>query len=113
LAVWVFALLASVAHACGLDEALAYADPGVAAQVVGHDGSDSASPACKEFCSDDSPLLAKLKTVQDPPTGSAVIAPTLIGASLQTAVTPVSSPFSGPDPPPGLAVNTRFVRLAL
>jgi hypothetical protein len=113
LAVWVFALLASVAHACGLDEAIANAVPSVAAQLGGHDGSDSASPACKEFCSDDSPLLAKLKTVQDPPTGEAVIVPILVGGSSQTAITPVSSPFSSPDPPPGLAVNTRFVRLAL
>jgi len=75
MVLWLFALLVSVAHACGLDEALAYADPSVAGQIGGHDGSDAGSPACKEFCSDDSPLLAKLKTVQDPPTGQAVIVP--------------------------------------
>jgi hypothetical protein len=113
MVLWLFALLVSVAHACGLDEALANAVPGVAAQVRAHDGSEAVLPGCEKFCADDSPLLAKLKAVQDPPTGQAVIMPALVGGSLQSAVTPLPSPFSGPDPPAGLAVNTRFVRLAL
>ena len=114
LAFWVFALVVSVAHACGLDDDLGYAAESAAAKVGGHDGSDDgAFPACDKFCSDDLAVLAKLKAVQDPPTGQVFVVPHIVSGSFQTTVAPVPSLLPSPDPPPGIAVNIRFARLAL
>lgn len=113
LALWLFAIFVSVAHACGLDEHLSQVGQSEAAKLGGHDRSDDgASPACHKFCSDDLPVLAKLKAVQDPPTGQALMGPSFVGESFQT-VAPVSSLPPSTDPPPGIAVYIRFVRLAL
>ena len=114
LAFWLFAIFVSVAHACGLDEGPGHAVRNETASVGGHDRSDGgASAACEKFCADDSPVLAKLKAVQDPPTGQALLAPPIVGESFQTVAAPVPSLFTSPDPPPGIAINIRFVRFAL
>jgi hypothetical protein len=114
LAFWLFALFVSVAHACGLDEQFSHVGQSEAAKVAGHDTSDDgASPACDKFCSDDLPVLAKLKAVQDPPTGQALMGPPFVGESFQTTVAAVASLLLSPDPPLGIAVYIRFVRLAL
>lgn len=114
LAFWLFAISVSVVHACGLDENIGDAGQGMAASMSSHDGSDDgASPACEKFCSDAFPVLTKLKAVQDPPTGQALLVPALVGESFRIAAAPVSSLLPSPDPPPGIAVNIRFVRLAL
>ena len=114
LALWLFAIFVSVAHACGLDEDLVHAGLNITANVSGHDGADDGgSPSCDKFCADDFPLLAKLKVVQDPPTGQALLVPTLVGESFQTAVAPVPSLLRSLDPPPAIAVSIRFVRRAL
>ena len=114
LALWLFALIVSVAHACGLDDDLGYAAGSKAAMVGGHDGTeDGAFPACDKFCSDELAVLAKLKAVQDPPTGQAFVVPHIVGGSFQTTVAPVPAMLPSPEPPPGIAVNIRFVRLAL
>ena len=114
LAFWLFALFVSVAHACGLDDQLSHVGQSEAAKVAGHDTSDDGvSPACDKFCSDDLPVLAKLKAVQDPPTGQVLMGPPIVGESFQTTVAAVASLLLSPDPPPGIAVYIRFVRLAL
>ena len=114
LALWLFAIFMSVAHACGLDGELGHVDRSEAAKVGGHDGTDDgASSACDKFCSDDLAVLGKLKAVQDPPTGQAFVVPQFVGGSFQTTVTPVASLLLSPDAPPGIDVNIRFVRLAL
>ena len=114
LALWLFAIFVSVAHACGLDEELTYGAPSEAVNVVGHDRSDhDTSPACAKFCSDDFPLLAKLKAVQDPPAGQALLTPTFVSESFQTAPARVPMLLPWPRPSPSIAVNIRFVRLAL
>jgi len=114
LAFWLFAIFVSVAHACGLDESLAQADINKTANVGGLDGSDDGGfPSCDKFCADDFPLLAKVKAVQDPPTGQAFLVPDVVRESFQTAAAPVPALVPSPDPPPSIAVNIRFVRLAL
>ena len=114
LAFWLFAIFVSVAHACGLDDDLGHAGRSEAAKVGGHDGSgDGAFPACDKFCSEDLRVLGKLKAVQDPPAGQALHVPTLVGESFHTATAPVPLLLLSPDPPPGIDVNIRFVRLAL
>jgi len=114
LALWVFAMLASMAHACGLGEGIEHASLVMPAAFGAHQGlDDETSPACDKFCADYVALLTKLKAIEDSPAGTAflVSAP----ASAVPFVVPMrtSEPLSGPDPPPSLAINTRFVRLAL
>ena len=114
LAFWLFAIFVSIAYACGLDEDFGHAVQTRMANVGGFDRSHAdAFPACEKFCSDDLPVLAKVKAIQDPPTGHALLAPALVGESSQVAVARVPSLSSSPDSPPGVAINIRFVRLAL
>jgi hypothetical protein len=114
LAFWLFAVFVSVVHACGLDENLSRADHSEAAMVGSHEGSDDwALPTCDKFCSDDHPVLAKLKAVEDPPTGQALMVPSSAGEAFQTAVGSVPSLRPNPDPSPGIALSIRFARLAL
>lgn len=112
LASWLFAIAVSVAHACIVDDGLGQAGQSMSVSMNSHDGSDDgASPACQKFCSDDHPLLAKLKAVQDPPTGQALLAPALVGESFQIAAPPVPSLLPSPRAPPGTSLNIRFARL--
>jgi hypothetical protein len=114
LAFWLFSLFVSVAHACGLDDDLGHTARSEPAKVGGHNGlDDGASPACDKFCSDDLPLLAKLRAVQDSPTGQALTLAPFATNPFQVTVAPVPPLLSSSDPPPGIAVNIRFVRLAL
>jgi hypothetical protein len=114
LAAWLFALFASVVHACGLDENVGQLVLVEAADFGGqHRSTDCASGACEKFCADDLTLLAKVKTAEDPPTGLALAMPTVFGEAFRVAAAPPASRLPSPDPPPGAAINTRFVRLAL
>ena len=114
LALWLFALAASIAHACGLGDALDHASVTRPASVAAHqDASVDALPACDQFCTDGTALLTKLKGVEDSPAGSALLAWALPSRALIVAPLHAFPPRLGPDPPPGIAINTRFVRLAL
>jgi len=115
LALWSFALFVGIVHACGLDQDLGHQAPSRMMDVGIPDTShnDGTSPACEKFCADDFPLLAKVKAVQDPPTGQVLLGPGMVGESSRPIIPQVSSLFSSPRPPPGIDINTRFVRLAL
>jgi hypothetical protein len=113
LALWLFALAASIAHACGLDEAFAQAGWGEHASVGRQAPGHGALPACDRFCSDDIPLLKSLKAVEDSPAGVALPAPASASSASVVAHPRTIEVRSGSDPPPDLAINTRFVRLAL
>jgi hypothetical protein len=107
------ALSASIAHACGVLDALNHVDrPAPSAIHAGHAGDDS-SPACEQFCADDFPVLSKLKVLEDGPASQKAIAavPGLLPAAADSSR--AEPPPRGILPPPALAVNTRFVRLAL
>lgn len=114
VALWLFAIFVSVAHACGVDEVLGNASPSMSANIGAHDGAnDGAPPNCDKFCAADLAVLAKLKAVQDLPTGEALLTPALADELFQTVVAPSPSLSRSPDPPLGIAINTHFVRLAL
>jgi hypothetical protein len=113
-ACWLFALAASVVHACGLDANLGQASLAQTMNMSGPGGDDdTAPPGCDQFCADDFPLLAKLKLVQD----QSGTQPLLISLSsvepMPTSEATVASLSRSPDPPPVVAVNIRFLRLAL
>ena len=113
LACWLFALGVSIAHACGLDAYLGDANEIQSMAMSGQGGDESSPPGCPRFCADDVPVLAKIKLVQD----QAGAQPLLVSLdSIQPPVTAVPPPVSrsrAPQPPPGIAVTIRFVRLAL
>ena len=113
LALWLFALAMSIAHACGVVDQLEHAGiaKAVSAVAAHREPSDETLPACDQFCADDTPLLSKLKAVEDSPAVSVV-------AYLRSGVGLLSRPLSSSalaesSQPPVIAVNTRFARLAL
>jgi hypothetical protein len=113
LGAWMFALVASLAHACGFAEELGIDRPVAAALPEGGHGDPegAAPPGCKQFCGDGISALAKLKTFQDQPN-----AQTLLPLSWLGEVRPTNAAAPAllhPKPTPSLAVNIRFVRLAL
>jgi hypothetical protein len=114
LALWMFALLASMAHACGLGEALDGATWSEAAAVGwGTPSGDDTLPACDQFCADDIPILAKLTAVEDGPAGSTLLPAAPIAYTLRLPDRASSSVVARPEPAPDPAINTRYVRLAL
>src|SRR5512147_1083507 len=69
LGAWVFGLFVGIAHACGWDGVTAMRHDAVAAGALAEPSSDGAPSGCEKFCNDDLPLLAKVQSVQDSPTG--------------------------------------------
>jgi hypothetical protein len=112
LGCWLFALFVGVVHACGLDGELDRSQHVVAASIDSHRQSD-AHPGCQQCCADNLPVLVKLQSVQDQPGGQALLLPPFVGEPLLARMASVPSPLHRPHPPPGIALNTRFVRLAL
>lgn len=113
LALWLFALAASMAQACGIGEGVGHAGMAKPASVATHQESTGDVPGCKQFCADDTPLLTKLKAVDDSPAGATLLAGALAFATPIEGSARTFKPRSGLDPPPGIAISTRFVRLAL
>jgi len=113
LGCWLFAFFVGVVHACVLDEALGHTHQVVIVATDNRDiGDDHAVPGCEQFCATDVPVLAKLQSVQDQPGGHALPLP-FLDEPLLVRVASVPSPPHRPHPPPGVALITRFVRLAL
>jgi hypothetical protein len=114
LVLWLFAVFVSIADACGLDRLIAgqgspHATVGTATTTT----DDPTAPACEQFCADDSPVQAKIKALQDPPSGQALLALAFTGPSLQTSVGSSATRPPCPDPPPGIEATILFLRLAL
>jgi len=113
LGCWLFAFFVGVVHACGLDETLGHSQEVVTVSANSQvQGDDAAVPGCEQFCAADLPLLAKVQSVQDQPGGHALPPPSL-GEPLLVRVAWVPSPVHRPHPPPGIALITHYVRLAL
>jgi len=113
MACWMFALAVSVIHACGLDADLGQAPRAEAMTMNGQGDTGSTSSGCDQFCADDFPLLAKLKLVQDQASAQPLLVSLPSVAPMPTSQATVAFLSRSPDPPPVVAVNTRFIRLAL
>jgi hypothetical protein len=115
LALWLFALVTSIANACGLYDQLGFVDGARPAQAVAahQESGDGTSPACDQFCADDTPLLSKPKASQDSPAISPALVVAVVSRGRLPALPRSSSAVCGLDPPPQIALSTRFVRLAL
>ena len=116
LGCWLFAFFLGVVHACGLDGEPAGSQQVVAAAVDSQDqGDGDTHSGCRSFCADNLPVLAKVQSAQDQPVGPAPLVPPFAGEPLLAPVAsaPVRSPLHWRNPPPGVSLNTRYVRLAL
>jgi hypothetical protein len=112
LGCWLFAFFVGVVHACGLDEDLGRSQRVVAASID-NQGDDDARLGCERFCADNLPVLAKLQSVQDQPGGQTLLLLPFSDEPLLAGMASTPSLLHRPHPPPGIALNTRFVRLAL
>lgn len=112
---WIFAFLVGVAQACGLHESVDHL-PDVAAASGDRQGHQADDDAHHQYCertgADQTALLAKLQSVQDPPGGHAILTPGA-GKSFLLPMSTAPSLSRLPRPPPGVAAYTLFVRLAL
>jgi len=114
MALWLFAIFVSVAHACGLQDSFRQSNPSEGVVCAGAASAHGeTSPNCDKFCADALPLLTKLGAVQDPSMGDVVLTASVTRESFHACAAPILLPSPSPGPPPGIAVNTRFVRLAL
>jgi hypothetical protein len=112
LGAWLFALFAGIANAC-------LPEPGNAGQTAGmamgpgHDGDDSQSPDCRQLCNLDTPLLSKLRLVQDQPAGQPLLVASVSTALLSPVPVSVVRMVYLAHPPPDVPVLLRSLRLAL
>jgi hypothetical protein len=113
LGAWLFAFAVSVAHACGLVDAVAPAQEHAPAMSVTDNAPDCAPPGCKVFCNDEPPIVGKLSALEQPIDGQPLFlsSTTAAGSLSATVVTTVPRPSAAP--PPSVPLAIRFLRLAL
>ncbi|MFO1316036.1 MAG: hypothetical protein U1F58_10555 [Burkholderiales bacterium] len=110
LGAWLFALFVGIAHAHVVD-AQSHATAAVA--TTGTDsGDDCDTDGCRQFCDNDTPIVAKVKPLQDPPADHAAAVPTL---GIRDAPPPGIPAAAGrhAHPPARVPVILRTLRLAL
>ncbi|SRR6266567_4017144 len=114
LGCWLFAVFIGVVHACGLDGQFRSLREGVTASATGpSQGDDDTAPGCEQFCAGNLPVLAKIQPVADQPGEQAVLLPLFFAEPLLAPVTAAPLALHRLRSPPGIALNTCFVRLAL
>ena len=112
LGTWVFALFVGIANACLPGEGPQGHSAMHATAAAYHDADESVPPDCAQFCNEDLPLVAKLKTVHD----QSAVQPLLVALFEVPVVAERSlrvDPALLAHPPPGVPVYLRSLRLAL
>jgi hypothetical protein len=115
LGCWLFAFFVGVVHACVLNGELGHSQQVVSISIdsQGLDDHD-AHPGCEQFCAENVPVLAQASSVAGQ-SGEQALLPSpprwCVSRWVSTASPAVA--MHRPHPPPGVALNTRFVRLAL
>jgi len=114
LGCWLFALFVGVAHACGVDQKLSHPHSSMRASTAAPAYSDEHTvPGCERFCADNVPVLAKLQSANDQPCIQALLLPAFLSQPALLPAALASAALRRQDPPPRIALNTLFVRLAL
>lgn len=117
LGCWLFAFIVAVVQACTLDGVLVGAQHDahqVATGAADHHEEDGVRPpGCEQFCADEARQAARSTPAQDPPGEQALLHAPLLNAAIAIGVTPVALLIDRPHPPSGIALYTRFLRLAL
>lgn len=112
LVCWLFAVCVGVVNGCALDEAFTGAHQ--VKEATDDQGQDGyAPPGWEQFCVDDAPVPTKCTLVHDQPGEHAVLFVAICCAPMVAATAPVIALPDRPHPPPGIALYTRFLRLAL
>ena len=73
LAMWLFALFAGIAHACGWVEQSAVPAHAVAANSSEHRIDRGTPVGCEQFCKSDIPVVTKLSPIGDEPNAQPLI----------------------------------------
>lgn len=113
LGAWLFALFAAIANACLPEPGSAGQTAGMTmAMDAGHEGDESQSTACQQFCNDDTPLFSKLQLVQDQPAGQPLLIASLSPLLSHAPASAVPAAYLA-HPPPDVPILLRSLRLAL
>ena len=114
LGCWLFAMFIGVVHACSLDGENGYLqDDMTASTICPGPGDDDTAAGCAQFCAGNLPVLAKIQPIADQSSEQALLLPPSFVEALPAPVTPAPLALHRLDSPPGIALNTRYVRLAL
>ena len=113
LACWLFAVFVAAVHACTLEGELVGAHAVTASATEHHEQGGISPPGCEQFCTDVVRAPVKSTLVLDQPAEQALLLATVVGAPTVTSAVPATSPLDRPHPPPGIALYSRFLRLAL
>jgi hypothetical protein len=113
LGTWLFAFAVSVAHACGLGDAVGPAQNHAPVMSVADNAPDCAPPGCKEFCSDELPIVGKLSALEQPIDGQPLLLSSTTAAGCLSAAVVTTLPRPSAVPPPSVPLAIRFLRLAL
>jgi hypothetical protein len=113
LGAWLFAFAVSVAHACGLGDAVGPALDHAPAMSVADNAPDCAPPGCKEFCNDELPIVGKLSALEQPIDGQPLLLSWTTAAGSLSAAVVTTLPRLSAVPPPSVPLAIRFLRLAL
>ena len=111
LGCWLFAAFVAAVHACAVDGELVGAHPVTMGATHHDEQGDNSPPGCEQFCTD--VALVKSTLAQDQLGEPALLAAPVLGAPMVTGAALVTSPLDRPHPSPGIALYTRFLRLAL
>ncbi len=112
LGMWLFALFAGIAHACG------WAEPGMApvhavTASASEQSSDEGIPVgCEQFCKSDIPVVTKPPSLGDQPDAQPLIVAAR-GFDVAVAPPPVLQLVPAVHPPPDVAAFLRFAHLRL
>ena len=113
LGCWLFAFFVAIVHACTLDGELVDSHH-VSTGATDHQSQGDHPPtACEQFCADAARLAAKSTLFQDQTGEQALLLAPTSGAPMVPGIAPVASLPDRPHPPLGIALYTRFLRLAL
>ncbi len=112
LGCWLFAFFAGAVNACAVVGELVDAHNITNSTTHHHD--DSAAPSdCEQFCANDLLIPAKVKLFEHQPAEQAFLLVPAAGVPIMSGATPDSLLLDHPDPPPGIALYARFLRLTL
>ena len=113
LGCWLFAAFVAAVHACAVDGKLVGAHHATKGAPTHHEQSDNSPPGCEQFCTDMVRAPVKSTPVLDQSGEPALLLAPVLGAPMVTCAAPLTSLLVHPHPPPGIALYTRFLRLAL
>jgi hypothetical protein len=111
LGAWFFALFVGIANACLPEPDHSGQTAGISLDP-GHDGDETQSPDCWQFCDVDTPLLSKLQLVQEQPGGQPLLVASF-GDLLSPARTAAVAVTYLAHPPPDVPILLRSLRFAL